>query len=328
MKRFVLKLKFALPVVALLAGTAILTTPAKAWEQTWQSSDGSVSMWYERGSDGQTKFAVVIEKDGKYGVYFEQGVIDAVFDKIGSSNPNPDTDGAGTFKPDFEELIKDLKGAKWEVKVNPENSPLAGYINGNGDGKVPHWNPGPDDDGGPNSSPGKPNKPEGPTPKEIAAKLAALNAAIRGFENMKGGMFDGSEGGTEGPPTVGKGPKGNHGQGNYGDYGGDGDKPDKPVIDTDEVGPKPEVVNPPYFKTPGVAKATTEVKKPKTVAIETKGKVDGKGKTAGKSAGGSVLMSPGLLGGGQGLGTNGPSSAGMAAGGMGGGSMTGPLRTR
>ena len=62
----------------------------------------------------------MIEKDGKYGVYFEQGVIDAVFDKIGSSNPNPDTDGAGTFKPDFEELLKDLKGAKWEVRVDPE----------------------------------------------------------------------------------------------------------------------------------------------------------------------------------------------------------------
>src|SRR5688572_14820803 len=110
MKRFVSKLRFALPVAALLASTAIFTTPAKAWEQSWQSSDGSVSMWYQVGSDGQTKFAVVIEKDGKYGVYFEQGVIDAVFEKIGASNPNPDTDGAGTFKPDFEELLKNLKG--------------------------------------------------------------------------------------------------------------------------------------------------------------------------------------------------------------------------
>jgi hypothetical protein len=72
MKRFVSKLKFALPVVALLASTALFTTPAKAWEQSWQSSDGSVSMWYQVGSDGQTKFAVVIEKDGKYGVYFER----------------------------------------------------------------------------------------------------------------------------------------------------------------------------------------------------------------------------------------------------------------
>ena len=93
-------------------------------------------------------------------------------------------------------------------------------------------------------------------------------------------MYDGSEGGTEGPPTVGKGPKGNHGQGNYGDYGGDGDKPDKPVIDTDEVGPKPEVVNPPYFKTPGEAKAArpraSEVKKPKAAAIDD----HGQGRTA------------------------------------------------
>ena len=161
MKRFVSKLKFALPVVALLASTALFTTPAKAWEQSWQSSDGSVSMWYQVGSGGQTKCAVVIE-DGKYGVYFEQGVIDAVFDKIGSSNPYPsDPHGVlGTFKPDFEELLKNLKGAKWEVRVDPESSPLGGYINRNGGGKVPHWNPGPDDDGSPGSSYGQPNKPE------------------------------------------------------------------------------------------------------------------------------------------------------------------------
>jgi hypothetical protein len=265
---------------------------------------------------------VLIEKDGKYGVYFEQGVIDAVFDKMGSSNPGPDdaNNGAGTFKPDIEELIKGLKGAKWQVRVNPENSPLAGYINGGGGGKVPHWNPGPDDDGSPDSSMGQPGKPEGKTAKEMAAELAALNSAIRDIENMKGGMGDGSEGGTEGPPTVGKGSHSNHGQGNNND---DDDGPKKPVIDTNELGPKPELVNPPYFKTSGKVKtagARIEVKKPKVAMI------DGKGKTDGKASGPSVLTSHGLLGGGPGLGANGPSGAGIAgAGGMGGGSLTSPV---
>jgi hypothetical protein len=330
MKRFVSKLKFALPIVALLAGTAIVSAPAKAWEQGWQSSDGSVSLWYERGSDGQTKFAVIIEKNGKFGVYFEQGVIDAVFDKMGGSNPDPNdpNNGQGTFKPDVEELLKKAKGATVIVAREIWETPLGDYLERGGGGKGPKWNPGPDDDGEPGGSGGKPDKPEGPTAKEVAAKLAALNAAIRGFENMKGGMYDGSEGGTESPPTVGKGPHSNHGQGNNGDDGDDG--PKKPVIDTNELGPKPELVNPPYFKTPGKAKTAKtgiETKKPKVATIGTKGKADGKGKTDGKSAGGSILMSPGLLGGGTGLGANGPSSAGMApgAGGMGGAPLTSPV---
>jgi hypothetical protein len=89
------------------------------------------------------------------------------------------------------------------------------------------------------------------------------------------------------------------------------------------------VVNPPYFKTGKSKTANTgiETKKPKVAVIDTKGKVGGKGKTDGKSAGGSGLMSPGLLGGGPGLGTNGPSSVGMApgAGGMGSAPLTSPV---
>ncbi len=54
---------------------------------------------------------------------------------------------------------------------------------------------------------------------------------------MKGGMYDGSEGGTEGPPIVGKGPAQQPtARTTNGD--GDNDRPDKPVIDSNELGPK------------------------------------------------------------------------------------------
>lgn len=313
MKRYISKLKFVLPVAALLTTTAFVATPAMAWEQSWTSKDGSVSLWYERGSDGQTKFAVVIEKDGKFGVYFEKGVIDAVFDKIGSSNPDPSdpNNGQGTFKPDIAELLKDAKGV--HVNVTPEiwDTPLGDYISRGGNGKGPKWNPGPDDDGSPSSGPGSVKKPEGPTPQEIAAKMAAINALARSHQNMKGGMYDGSEGGTEGPPSVG--PKSGGGSSGQGGGSGDDKGPDKPNIDTDELGPKPEVVNPPYFKTPATrhAKSGADTKKVKTVKVDTKGKVA-------KAGGNSALMGPGLLDGGPSLGASGPAGAGspMGSGGM------------
>lgn len=315
MKRLFSNLRFALPVAALLATTALVSTPAKAWEQGWQSSDGSVSLWYEHGSDGQTKFAVVIEKDGKYGVYFEQGVIDAVFDKIGGSNPDPNdpNNGQGTFKPDIKELLKDAKGINVKVKAELWDTWLGEYLSRGGDGKGPKWNPGPDDDGSPNTGTGGNHKPEGPTAKEILARQKAINVAVRNIENMKGGMYDGSEGGTEGPPSVG--PKSGHGQGNGNDDDKSPDKPDDNV--KNELGPKPELVNPPYFRTGKGKTGGAEIKKGKVAVVDTKGK--SAGKAEGKSGGGKTApMSPGLLDSGPGLGANGPSAAGSpASGGMG-----------
>ena len=194
-------LKYALPVAVFLATTALSMTAAKAdYDIWWQSNDGSVSLWHD---DSTGKFAVLIEHDGKYEIYFNQAVIDAVFDKIDNSNPNPDdpNNGKGTDKPDIEAMIKNAKGGSWSVKVNPEDAPLGGVITNNGGGKGPHWNPGDDDSKSPGSPPNsKPNG--GMTAQQKAAMQKALNDAARQAALGGQGMYDGSEGGNENAPGI------------------------------------------------------------------------------------------------------------------------------
>jgi hypothetical protein len=318
--RFKSTFRFVLPLAVLLATTAVstvlTTTPAQAWDPTWQSSDGSVTLWYQEGSDGRGVFVVTIEKDGKFGVYFEKAVVDAVFDKMDNSNPNPadDTGGKGTSKPSVDELLKIVKDAAAVIVTTPINSKLGGIIEQGGGGKVPHWNPGDGDDNGPSNPPSSKGEhhPGQLTAEQLKNRQALVNKLVRQAALGKGGMFDGSEGGTESAPGLDKHggtPKNvNNGQG-HGDEDGDGNNDYKsPYIPQGEdLGPKPELVNPnPVLKAPGAIKTTklgtVSVKKQDLGASNGKNKTEGgktEGgktvKTAGKTAGGPKIMAPGLL---------------------------------
>jgi hypothetical protein len=320
-------LKYALPVAVLLATTALSLTAARAdYTEWWQSDDGSVSLWHD---DATGKTVVLIEHDGKYGVYDQQAVIDAVFDKIDASNPDPNdpNNGKGTSKPDFADLIKHMHDVKWTVKVDPEDSPLAGEINGNGGGKVPHWNPG-DDDGGNGPSNPPDNKPHGGlTAHQKAAIQNALNAAAReaalGGQNMFGG-----EGGNEswgGFKPHGKNSSSNNGkhQGDKGDGTVYGDDYKSNVPEGEDLGPKPELVNPsPELKGRGHAKK--HIGSIKLNHSKSSGKDSGKTGKSGKSDGNTAVLSPGLLEGGNGgFSYNGPAGTGVGLG-HGGGAVQGP----
>jgi hypothetical protein len=323
------------PLAVLLATTVLSLTPAKAWEPAWQSDDGSVTLWYENDSNGNTKLVVTIEKDGKFGVYFEKGVIDAVLDKWDNSNPDPNdpNNGKGTDKPDKEAILRQIKDAIGNVKNTPENSPLGGIINGHGGGKVPHWNPGGDDNGnGPKNPPSsKDHKPGGLTAEQQKNLEKMINDAARQVANIKQGMGDGTEGGTEGPPTLnmhgGVKKNGNNGKG-HGDEDGDGnnDYKDPYLPKGENLGPKPELVNPqPDLKTKGVGKGKTlgTVKTTNLGASKTEnlggaqpkgtGKVVKTEKKTDTKTAGSSLLGPGLLDNGGGFGGSGPAGAGAPA---------------
>ncbi len=305
-------LKYALPVAVLLATTALSMTAAKAdYDIWWQSDDGSVSLWHD---DSTGKSAVLIEHDGKYEIYFNQAVIDAVFDKIDNSNPNPDdpNNGKGTDKPDIEAMIKNAKGGSWSVKVNPEDSPLGGVITNNGGGKGPHWNPGDDDSKGPGSPPNsKPNG--GLSPQQKAAIQKELNEAARQAALGEQGMYDGSEGGSENAPGINMhdGIKQNNNNGN-GDGKGKstGDDYKDPYVPKGEaLGAKPELVNP----SPELKGHATAKKRLGAVKFENKGK--NSGKDANSDAHQTLnVTSPGLLGGGNSFSNNGPAATGVAGG--------------
>ena len=147
MNRIKSALKYALPLAAVLMMSSFsLGSAQAAWEAMGTNEDGSATLYYNESTG---VFAVVIEKNGKFGVYFEKGVIMAMLEKMGMSNPDPNdpNNGLGTTKPDVADLLKHAHGVTWEVKADPESTPLGGAINGHGGGKVPHWNPGGDNDG-------------------------------------------------------------------------------------------------------------------------------------------------------------------------------------
>lgn len=293
-------LKYALPMVAFLAVSAISSTPASAhdWQPVYSNGDG-VTLWYDKDSG---KSAVTIERNGRFEVYFDKAVIDAVLDKWdGSSNPNPDdpNNGKGTFKPDIVALIKQGHGT-WNVPVNPENSPIGSVINGDGGGKIPHWNPGGEEGDGKNHNPGDGKSAIERYNEEQKAKIQhALEVAAREAGKSGMGMFDGSEGGSESwgglKPHGGiktgdnKGPDGDQGDSTH----DASDFKDPYLPKGEDLGAKPEIVNP----TPdGKKQGRTSVKIGNLGTGDAKGKSgngttgkgDAQGMTFGKGKGGGA----------------------------------------
>lgn len=314
MFRFRSALKFAAPLAVLLATTAVSLTSTSVraeWDEIGQNEDGSATLYY---NDDTGHWAVVIEKDGKYGVYIDDAVAKAMLEKlgIGGSNPNPDdpTDGKGTSKPDVKALEKLLKDAAAVVHNTPLGSKLGGVIEQGGGGKAPHWNPGDGDDKGPGDLPSSKDHKGGLTAEQKATLQKQLNYVAKQATLGEQGMFDGSEGGTENAPSFTVHSKKNDPSDSQGDPDNGNHEPDKPanVPKGEDLGPKPELVNPnPEMKTgvtggKGKSHGTVVVKK---VAVDKTN-----GKTDGKTAQRSNVMSQGLLDGSNGFSPNGPSGMG------------------
>jgi hypothetical protein len=319
--RFKSAFKFALPLAVLLATSALSLTSTSVraeWTDVGQNEDGSATLYY---NDSTGSWAVVIEKDGRYGVYIDDAVAAAMLEKLGygHSNPNPDdpNNGKGTEKPSAEAIKKMIKDAAAVVHNTPIGSKLGGIIEQHGGGKAPHWNPSDDDNKGPSNPPSSKDRID--MSAELKARIQkALDLAAKQAATGKQGMFDGSEGGTE--SWVGLNMHGKNNDPNDGD-----NSPDKPDIPKGEdLGPKPELVNPnPELKGPATVKVktaklgTATAKKQNLGASDTKNKGEGKaadkaaGKTVDKTAG--VLKSPGLLDMGGGFAAGAPAASGMGA---------------
>jgi len=337
--RFKSAFKFALPLAVLLATTALSLTSTSVraeWNEVGSNEDGSATLYY---NDTNGSWAVVIEKDGRYGVYIDDAVAKAMLEKLGHghSNPNPDdpNNGKGTEKPSAEAIKQMIKDAAAVYHNTPINSKVGGIIEQGGGGKVPHWNPGDDDNNGPSNPPSSKDRKD--MSAELKAKIQkALDLAAKQAAMGKQGMFDGSEGGTEswggfnmhGPKNDPSGSKGDKDNGDH--------SPDKPDIPKGEdLGPKPELVNPnPVLKAPGAIKTTklgtVSVKKQTLGATDGKKKTEGQTvKTADKTAGGPKIMGPGLLDGGTtGFSGGSVSPTGVSGGGAMSGGGTLPTRLR
>jgi len=273
-------LRYALPFALLLGMTTLSTTlvptSAMAWELAG-SKDGW-SLYYMVGSDGQTHFAAVIEQNGHVLVSFNENVIDIAFSVTqGKSDPGPDQDtDKGIDKPDINALLKKVKGVTLQINQMPEKTPLGKWLDSEGGGFVPHWNPGDDDSGkGPGNPPQK--NTGGLTAQQLKAYAKLMNLAARELNDIGGSMGGYGDVGdsTPGLPTN-KNNNGNNGRGKGGGNGSDNNNGKRKYLGSDlSLGPRPDLVNPPHSKALNV-------------------------------------MSPGLLDGGSSFSTNGPSGAGTA----------------
>jgi hypothetical protein len=296
MKRFTSSRRFGMPLALLLGATAVCTTlvSTAAWAD-WQkgpewndSTYGHVTIWVQKDASGQTKLAIEVDKGGKTLISFSGAVIDYLTNKQGG-DPGPDDDTRTQSEPiNVAGLIE--KGLiTIKVKVTPENTKLAKWIEQGGGGFVPHWNPGDDDNKGP-STPPRNNAENGPTltQKQLDAYAKLMNRLTAELKQIGTSMGDVGDLGSESAPGLPTNKNGNgsstknNGPGN----GADNKSGQRKFLGTDlSLGPRPDLVNPPHSNSRGAK---------------------------------TNLFSPGLLETGGGLSSsNGPSAVGTPLGGIG-----------
>lgn len=283
MKRIRSAFRFSMPV-ALLLGTAALaptiTAPAFAddgsteWKfvTQWKGSAGDDIVMY-KDTETDRLLVEIWHDDGTYSVI----IFGAQRQYGGSGDPGPDANNdKGIEVPKVAGMI--AKGLiTYTVKANPENTPLAKWIERDGGGIVTHWNN--DDDKGRPGLPKVNNNEGGLTDKQKAEITRLVNYAAKTLGELGTSMGDGFDAlGGESAPTFNK--SGSSGR-SKGTGTGEGSKNTGVYVprDIDSLGARPDLVNPPHGK-----------------------------------SGASGAMSPGLLDGGNSLSTNGPSGAGTAIG--------------
>jgi len=282
-----MRLKFAFAAAfATLLGTTMLSAPAFADQQIWEelNDDGSVTVLYKNDQGGI--WALIYEKDGSYHAYIPGA----------EDNPDDTATGKGSHSdmPDVIGLIKSGK-ATYTIKIAPaDSSELISHLSGDG-GLGPHYNPGDSDNGqGPGAAPTH-SMVVKKTQAEINEQIHMLNEVAKALATLGTSMGSGDEGGGESPTGFNKG--GNTG-GKPDDNGNYSEGQNKTIgkTETDLLGPRPAVVNPPHLN---------KVGKSRTIQQDTS-----KGGGGGLSVTGAGLLDGGGAGGG--FSQNGPSSAGSA----------------
>jgi len=286
-KRIRSMLRFAV-TLALLLGTAAIAptipTPAFAddadtdWQfvTQWKNDSGQDCVMYK---DPSTK-RVLVERwndDGSVDVWVFGNT--AHFKTGGDPNPDDSTStGKGIEPVDVAGLI--AKGLiTYKIKATPENTPLAKWIDSEGGGMIPHYNPTDDDNKGPGRTPKGNNNEGGLTDKQKAEITKLINYTAKSLSEIGQSMGDVGGLSSESAPGL-PANKNNRGKGTGGGNGADNNNGKRKYLGSDlSLGPRPDLVNPPHSKTDK-----------------------------------STVMTPGLLDGGSSFSTNGPSGVGTAIG--------------
>jgi hypothetical protein len=265
-------LRFAAPL-ALLLGAAMPSPGAVAGD-----NDGG-DWWLlseSKDSDGTTRQIFKEQYGNRLMVWFWHS--DGSASCIVLGDPGPDDPTQRIDKPDVAGLIK--KGLiTYEVRSTPESTPLAQWIDREGGGVIPHYNPGDQD-----TTTGRGQPPKGPdtgmTAKEKADLARLVNFTAKSLASI-GQSMGGEETSGETPITPSS-----HGTGRKGTGTGKGSKNTGQYVprDVDTLGPRPDLVNPPH----------------KTKSGNT----------------GTNAIAPGLLEGDSALGTQGPAGTGSGARGV------------
>ena len=284
MRRIKLAFYFSLPIALLLGTTALaptIPTPASADDSTNAEPDGNTEWTYVSERRNKNNDATVVtyqDNDTKWLLiekWYDDGSFTvALFKPAGDPGPDSVSD-KGLQPPDVVDAIK--KGLiTYTVKANPEDTPLAKWIERDGGGFVTHWNN--DNDKGRPGLPKVNNNEGGLTDKQKAEITRLVNYAAKTLGELGTSMGEGEALGGESAPTFNK--SGSSGR-SKGTGTGEGSKNTGVYVprDIDSLGARPDLVNPPHSKS--------------------------------KSSG---AMSPGLLEGGSSLSTNGPAGTGTAIG--------------
>jgi hypothetical protein len=274
------------------------------WDQigSWSNSAGSRLDVYQNMDDKTQLMFIRTSKDGTVGIMYAT--------LKPSGDPGPDANSNKRIeRPDVAALIR-AGILRIEVRVAPADSAqLSKIIDANGFGFAPHGNPGDQDNtnGGPGRTPvhGTPEDAAGKkTPQEIAELVRAMNEVARSIESITGAMGDVGDA-SENAPGFNKTGNGNNGKGvdTRGNYT---ENQNKTVGKTESLGPRPQYVNPPPKNKVNSAKPTARAIGAASLGIgETVGP-----QTTTRSA--TKLIGAGLLEGGTGLPSQGPSGTGVA----------------
>jgi len=238
--------RYALPLALFLGATAVsTTTPAFAdWQavDSWTDSKGNtVTYWSDDKTD---KVVISVDTGSKLYVLMSDKLIQAYMKWASKSDPGPEDSAQRIDKPDVADLLKKVKGLSIEIRQAPENTKLATWIDREGGGMIPHYNPGDQDTGSGRGNPPKHNE-GGLTPKQKAEIVKLVNFAARTLGDI-GGSMGGYGDASESAPGFNKSGSSGRSKGTSDGSGNSRDNQHKGAGEGEAatLGPRPDLVNP------------------------------------------------------------------------------------
>jgi hypothetical protein len=279
--RFAVKVLVSLSLLGTAMGFPISAVADENTEWThvtdWKNANGDTLVEYVDLKSGW----LLVEFWGKDGRFWT-----VKFKPSGDPGPD-DTSGKGSQPVDVVGLIKSGQ-IKYQVRLSPENTPLVKWLDREGNGANPHWNPGDNDTG---NGPGKPtvhSSSNTPTSAQKAAIARMINADARALQAIGTSMGDvGDLAGESAPGLPGNKNSGSSGRGKGSSNGSDNNKGKNRYLGTDtSLGPRPQFVNPPHSGNRPSAAMNSGLLDSGSTSSSTNGP-SGVGTPAGVSGGGS-----------------------------------------